>query len=105
MRSEIRGLLEMAVIGHCVYNPLFYSDILISFLYAMMLLIYLHSQNNQSGGVGSWGLGEVIVKISCFCEYYNCLLFHFITHCYLILAFTPVGIVYIPVKKFFCFDP
>ena len=67
MRSPTRRLLVVAVIGCGVDEPLFYSAILISFVYAMMLLIYLHAQNSQIRGGRYLGRG-VIVQISCFCK-------------------------------------
>ena len=53
------------------------------------------------------GGGGVITKINLFCDCYNSLLLHFITHYFLLLACFHVGIVYIPVQKliFFDFDP
>ena len=97
------------MIGRCVDKPLFFSALLIVCVYAMTILMseHTHNRNTRGGGV-SWSDGEGgDTKIRCFFEHYNGLLLCFITHCFLLLAYFPVGIVYIPVQKliFFDFDP
>ena len=65
-------------------------------MYVMIVLIPDHAQKVTPVGKGV--MGVMITNINCSCENYNDLI-HFITHCYLILACFPVGIVYIPVQK------
>ena len=79
----------MTVIGRCVDDTLFLSDILLAFMYVMIVLIPDHAQKVTPVGKGV--MGVMITNINCSCENYNDLI-HFITHCYLLLACFLVGI-------------
>ena len=97
MSSETWGVLVVAVIGHSVDDPLFYSTLLRTFVYVMIILISGHAKTGTPGG--EWGRGDMITQISCFFKHYNGLLVHFITSYCILLACFPVVIVYIPVQK------
>ena len=63
----------MAEIVLCVDYPLFSFDILISFVYAIMILNSDHVHNRQTRGKGAVVVGG-ITKLNLFYDHYNDLL-------------------------------
>ena len=47
----------MSVIGRCVDEPLFTSDLILAFVYEMMILMSEHTDNSHNRGKGRWGGG------------------------------------------------
>ena len=52
MRSATRGFSEVAVIGHFFDKPLFSSDLVLVFMYTMMILMSEHTHNRHAMGEG-----------------------------------------------------
>ena len=52
IRSATRGFLEVDAIGHCVDEPLFFSTLLLAFIYAMVILMSEHAHNIHTRGEG-----------------------------------------------------
>ena len=48
----------MSVICHCVDEPLFYSDLLLAFVYATMMLNSEHAHNTHTRGEGRCIVGD-----------------------------------------------
>ena len=46
------------MIVHFVDKPVFYSDLLLTIVYAMMILMYEHTHNRHTRGESRWGGGE-----------------------------------------------
>ena len=44
----------MDVLGRCIYEPLFSSAIMLSFLYSMMIIMSEHEQNRFIGVAGGY---------------------------------------------------
>ena len=52
MRSVTRGLLEVDVIVHFFDKPLFSSDLVLSFVYEIVILMSNHTHNRHTRGGG-----------------------------------------------------
>ena len=63
MRSVTRGFLEVAEIGRCVDKPTDFSPLLLTSVYAMMMLMYEHTHIIYTRGVWRYGRG-IITQIS-----------------------------------------
>ena len=50
MRSENIFLLEVDVIGCCIDDAMFYSALLLAFVYEMMILMSEHTHNRHIRG-------------------------------------------------------
>ena len=64
MRSVTRVFLEVYVIIHCIDKPLFFFDVLKSFVYAMAILFSEHTHSRQNMGRGGRGGGGGMFSVS-----------------------------------------
>ena len=53
----------MDVVGCFIYEPLFYSDLILTFMYAMMILMSEYTHNRHNKEERRWGGGDNCYKL------------------------------------------